>query len=137
MSCGHSANAVTDTGAPACAICAPLIEATLVVRPPDLSGRMAKCCDKAPVRPSSPDLAFFEYRGPGSRAATHCRHCRYYPEAHTDECQGCKGTGKGYKAAPCNRCNGTGKRKPSCDHYEPIAEGFEHDSYYCGHSGWD
>lgn len=52
---------------------------------PDLAGRMAQCAYRphghAP-RPSSFDLAFFEYLGAGSREATELCKCGYARVAH-------------------------------------------------------
>ena len=82
MKCGHSANA-THNGKPACAICAGISDGKNMIIddcPPDLSMRRARCsyygstpkgrlhegsCKRGEPclceRPSSPDLAFFEY----------------------------------------------------------------------------
>lgn len=66
MGCGHAANAKTADGKPCCAVCVGIhAESRTVVEAPDLAGRTAWCsyhsgCKQE--RPSSPDLAFFEYR---------------------------------------------------------------------------
>lgn len=65
-------------------------------------------------QPSSTDLAFFEYRGPGSNwAAKHCV-CGYFEVAHTMP----------------------HKSSRVCDKFTP-REPAEFDSYYCGCFGWD
>jgi hypothetical protein len=87
--------------------------------PPDLTGRTARCCDKSGIVPSSLDLAFFEYRGERSRAATDtCLHCRYALVAHE------------------RKQRGENISRHVCDSFEPHGE-WDHDTYYCGHSGWD
>lgn len=87
---------------------------------PDLTGRIASCTyGNHGHTPSSPDLAFFEYRGPNSRAATMTCKCGYYKTAH--------------------------ERDESRVRPEPIkctAGGFTprgplEDFYYCGCRGWD
>lgn len=105
--------------------------------PPDLAGRMARCAyygsrtsprgsygggnecnygqSKAPVctceQPSSGDLPFFEYCGPGSREAEKCK-CGYYESAHK----------------PGMNCK--------CRKFEPRG-GLLIDKFYCGCHGWD
>lgn len=86
MKCGHAANASYRRGdkqavirgdprvkltpnvhLPCCAICAPSKEAYEIdPSPPDLRTREARCCDCDARRPSSFDLPFFSYDGPGS-----------------------------------------------------------------------
>jgi len=71
MKCGHGANATSSrTGKPCCAICIGIDPGAEVIdnNPPPLAGRFALCsythrrddslCKS--VKPSSPDLAFFE-----------------------------------------------------------------------------
>lgn len=87
-----------------------------------LQGRQARCtCFK--LVPSSRDLAFFEYRGPGSRYAEHeCAECHYFDVAHDPEEM------KGRKTVvEQGRCTG----------FKPMPQGKEFDSWYCGHAGWD
>ena len=64
MGCGHSANAKNEDGGPVCAICVGLDpRATVIVEPPNLSGRKAHCSYGAhAIVDSSIDLAFFEHR---------------------------------------------------------------------------
>lgn len=85
----------------------------------DLTGRTARCsCGHE--RPSSPELPFFQYRGPGSRdQLTSCKHCRYAPEAHTRKAE-------------------TGERHLDrvCDNFEADPDGRQ-DTFYCGCRGWD
>lgn len=120
LACGHQAN----TAANACAICVLLDPgATVQVEAPDLTTRTARChCGRIEPSSKSADgsLAFFEYRGLGSRLATEQCKCGYYEIAHKYE---------------------SGRVSP-----EPIdckAGGFaphgphEFDSYYCGCDGWD
>jgi hypothetical protein len=61
MACGHNNNAtILGTDKPVCAICG--CKEVMKVQP-DLTDRMAKCAEcNAPPVPSSPSLAFFEYR---------------------------------------------------------------------------
>jgi hypothetical protein len=124
MKCGHAANAQGPTG-PCCAICALLNPDALVVdtAPPDLTGRMATCCGARSTVPSSTSLAFFEYRGPGSDAATtHCRRCGFHKLTHAD-------------VTPMNPYTGRANDR-NCPGFEAAGPD-EHDHYYCGHSGWD
>lgn len=115
MKCGCVAQGVLtskggvalDKPIPACVV----HDCTEIADKPDLSGRMAKCCDKSQVRPSSFDLAFFEYQGPGSRESTEMCKCGYHLVAHT--------SGR-------SKCKTFVARGPR-----------EFDRYYCGHAGWD
>jgi hypothetical protein len=79
-------------------------------------------CDCGAERPSSRALAFFEYRGDGSREAREgCAHCGYYRVAH--------------------------ERDESRVRPEPVAATLDHefeprggqpvDGFYCGCRGWD
>lgn len=98
---------------------------------PDLTGRMARCIyrhegNKGSQRPgpspipSSYDLAFFEYCGPGSRTATEICLCGYAIAAHEKNGGNCPKNGK--------RSN-SGKFE---------AQGpQEFDRFYCGCFGWD
>jgi hypothetical protein len=77
-----------------------------------LEGRMAKCASCKNTRPSSYDLAFFEYKGPGShRAGNMCKHCWYAKLPHDN-----------------------GK---ITDHVFKPHGPYEQDEYYCGCQGWD
>lgn len=87
---------------------------------PDLTGRIAKCGDHAP-KPSSLDLAFFEFCGPGSREATDICVCGYATVAHEKHAGKCPPNSK-------NRSQ-TGAFKPRGAR--------EFDRYYCGCRGWD
>lgn len=70
------------------------------------------------IQPSSKDLPFFEFQGPGSREAEEmCKHCRYAKAAH--------------EISP----------RPShlsrvCTHFEPKGD-TGMDKFYCGCAGWD
>lgn len=109
MVCGHVQNA-TRAGHPSCAICGT---EKLADPQPSLEGRKALCstCDR--TEPSSLDLAFFEYYGPGSpRSAYICKVCGMYDFVHK--------TGRAHT-----------------DHeFIPVGPA-EKDRYYCGCRGWD
>lgn len=109
LACGHAANATDGHGNPSCAICVG-IAPTHVVETPTLAGRIAKCGCGATQPSDSPDLAFFEYRWPGSRSATDQCVCGYYRMAH-------------------------GAPHIKCSDFQP--RGDQHDLYYCGCRGWD
>lgn len=128
MRCGHAANS-TANGQPACAICAPRVEAYVTMEQPDLAGREARCCKETGPVPSSPLLAFFEFRGEGSRSATDvCRNCGYAECAH--------GSGQAEDIA-----RGLRPRRNVVDEGRCLgfveSGGWRYDGYYCGHSGWD
>lgn len=129
MKCGCVAQGVVtairgepvDPPAPACVIhdCYEVAEAA-----PDLTGRQAHCAyGKHAFMPSSFDLAFFEYRGPGSRDATEICTCGLSRKPH-DENGGKIPRGKYSTAA--RGCSGFTPKGPQ-----------EHDRYYCGCRGWD
>lgn len=84
---------------------------------PFLVGRTARCGYHSRCGtevPSHQKLAFFEYRGEGSKDAVEkCRHCRYFEVAHK-----------------------VGHHDRICDSFEPNGA-FEFDSFYCGCRGWD
>ena len=82
-----------------------------------MSTRQARChCGK--TRPSSPNLAFFEDRSPGTQDHR-CRDCRKFVAAH--------------EYAPRRV-----RPEPSENHpFVPMTAGYEFDSYYCGCRGWD
>lgn len=91
---------------------------------PDLTGRVAECAYLPrghADRPSSYDLAFFEYRGPGSREATQYCKCGMSRTAHDDA-----GRIAPRKYAMLMRgCAGF------------TAKGPQNDKHYCGCHGWD
>ena len=98
---------------------------------PDLTGRKARCVYNhnsrpgQPPRPSSFDLAFFEYCGPGSQRATEYCVCGYLKSAHDAATDAC----------PRNTKPLSGKRSPTGKFQ---ARGpLEFDLYYCGCFGWD
>lgn len=64
MGCGHAADAfVGAERQPCCVICYGINpKATVVVTAPDLTGRVAECTYCNTEKPSSTNLAFFEYR---------------------------------------------------------------------------
>lgn len=117
MLCGHAANATHDGGKPCCAICAPCAESFKIAPDlPDLTGRMARCAYGCKEVPSKPSLAFFEYRGPGSKEAENaCANCGIHHKDSTDAWTVKRG-----------KCPGWKRRGPS-----------PHDNYYCGCRGWD
>lgn len=80
---------------------------------PDLTGRMANCAyGNHAIQPSDPEkLAFFEYRGPGSRWATDYCKCGFAKIAHDE-----------------------GRVK--CKTFTPRGPN-ERDLHYCGCHGWD
>ncbi len=67
------------------------------------------------VQPSSKELPFFEYCGPGSRQADElCKHCGYHKVAHDK----------------------ADRSRQVCGKFEPKGDtGF--DKFYCGCAGWD
>lgn len=70
MKCGHSDNARTEDGKPACAICSCR---EVDDEQPDLTGRKAVCCYSCgSVRDSSFDLAFFKHRPDRDTDAYYC-----------------------------------------------------------------
>ena len=103
----------------------------------DLTGREAKCSHDNPVmghtgyrnnragqspRPSSTDLAFFEYRGEGSDwAVLSCGNCGMRTEAHTLDTEH-----KKLLVARGRLCTDYTPRGPA-----------EYDMFYCGCFGWD
>jgi hypothetical protein len=113
MECGHISNARDAAGNPVCVICFGDPRALVVtVDPPDLTGRFASClsCGKN-NKPSDLNLAFFQYRGPGSPYATEtCKRCGYHLVAH----------------------------KPGwrCQQFTPVGP-HTFDGYYCGCRGWN
>lgn len=94
-----------------------------VEAPNPLTGRMAHCfCGS--VTPSSWALAFFEFLGEGSKAATEsCAHCGYALSAHGPD-------------APVWRNGKTAVMNHGCPGFEPRGD-VGHDRYYCGCRGWD
>lgn len=117
MACGCSSNAKreTETGewVESCAIhgCIEVADDQ-----PDLTGRQAHCSyGQHAFKPSSTSLAFFEYRGKGSRHERVCKHCGYLDTAHTED--------KRKKIR--NICNNFESKGPA-----------EYDVYYCGCYGW-
>jgi hypothetical protein len=88
MKCGHAANSVstderTGERRPCCVICIGLNPGAeqIDLSPATLEGRQARCYCGA-LQPSSPELAFFEYRGPGSRFALESCTCGYHRCVH-------------------------------------------------------
>lgn len=122
MACGHVENAVEHladgTTRPACAICAGIDpRAKQVVERPSLEGRQARCGSCKTTTPSDWELAFFEFRGEGSRQAKEsCQNCGYSIVAHTAEVRA-----RGVKV---------------CDEFHARGA-WEFDGFYCGCQGWD
>jgi hypothetical protein len=94
-----------------------------------LAGRKTRCTYCKIEVPSSEKLAFFEFRGEGSRAATDsCAHCGYAEVAHTYG---------GNFAPPSER-----KNPHLCLNFDPPRQFEPHgpwdvDLFYCGCRGWD
>jgi hypothetical protein len=86
--------------------------------------RMARCfCGQEVPSSEHERLAFFQYRGEGSRDAEEvCKHCRYHEVAHTDQ-EDMRGR---INVVASGRCKG----------FEPHGP-WDHDTYYCGCRGWD
>ncbi len=102
----------------------PAATATPDLATPDLTDRQARCVCHALV-PSDPKLAFFEFRGDGSRLATiSCKHCGLYGVAH--DAVYCAKYNRSRSIVEEGRCPGVEARGA-----------FEFDSFYCGCSGWD
>lgn len=128
MKCGCAASSVMtakggvtfDPPIPACMIhdCYEI-----AASPPDLTGREANCAygDHA-VKPSSLDLAFFEFRGEGSREATEICKCGFSKKPHDDN---------GGKIPPRRYAGHKG-----CAGFTPKGPQAR-DKYYCGCRGWD
>jgi hypothetical protein len=90
MQCGHAANATTEIEGqrvPCCAICAGSVESfTPEDREIDLSKRQSKCSYCSVTEPSSTDLPFFEYLGPGSHhSQTTCINCGRHKNFHSKD----------------------------------------------------
>lgn len=90
-------------------------------QPDPLAGRVAVCPSCKTEHPSSTDLAFFEYRGPGSRYATSiCMNDGFTRGAHERKVE---------------------RNEPHlrnlCDRFEANPNGRDTDTYYCGCRGWD
>lgn len=86
----------------------------------NLTDRIAKCtCGKQ--EPSNPNLAFFTYRGEGSRDATvSCGDCGYHDTAHQ-------------RARELREPH----LKGLLDHEFTPRGAWEFDLFYCGCRGWD
>ena len=82
---------------------------------PDLTHRVSRCVYCGHEEPSSYALAFFEYRGRGSRYATHYCKCGRLDIAHHSVLTN--------NHAPCTRFRAAGPA--------------QHDRHYCGCRGWD
>jgi hypothetical protein len=134
MACDHVANATNEQGEPVCAICYGTDSraeiAVAVSEEPDLTGREARCgCGS--VRPSSTDLAFFEYRGVGSRQAREsCKHCGYNECAHDPA----------YMDTLVHNRDGSRRQtvveSGKCLGFEARGA-WDYDLFYCGCRGWD
>lgn len=139
--------------------CCVVHSCTEVKAEPDLAGRTARCsCGKTFASDASDApweyLPFFEFRGPGSPAATEkCKVCRYHEVAHEPRrCTRCDGSGVYPHSAGithgtrCPRCDGTGTTAPAAfmrgagghgvHDFEPHGA-WDTDIFYCGCRGWD
>lgn len=98
-------------------------------RPPfagDLTGRMARCayfnvCGME--APSSRDLWFFEYRGPGSKEEDQCQVCGMYDFVHA--------------SVSLDGINPATGRAARTDHVFVAREPSKVDTYYCACRGTD
>lgn len=143
LSCGHTTYAThsqTHDGLPENHPSCFIHETCRQVAAPDLTGRFAKCTydtgrpghgryyhegDHTP-RPSSPNLAFFEYKGPGSLwAFEHCKNCNSVYAAHVN---------KKKFANDERQHRNFGK---VCDNFISAETPAEFDEFYCGCFGWD
>ncbi len=122
MECGHVASG-TDENGPACAICIGINPGAVIVKQamPGFTDRYARC-SCGTIEKSSLSLAFFEFRGEGSRQAIEsCKNCGYSLVAHTQE---------------QTRTQKNVVLRGECPGFE--AKGaWEYDGFYCGHGGWD
>lgn len=125
MSCGCAGMAKhndthdgLEAGHPSCLTHMSAKAACTPANAPNLEGRFAKCTSRCQLRPSSVDLAFFEYLGPDSPASKqNCAQCGYYESAH--------------------RGDGDRPRNQNvCLIFRPHGT-YEFDRYYCGCRGWD
>lgn len=87
---------------------------------PVSTARLASCtCGK--VRESSPDLDFFQDRGPGTQD-NRCAACRFDRIAHEYDPR---------RVRP-------GPHPATVGHaFSPMTEGYELDTFACGCRGWD
>ena len=121
LACGCRAMAVSD-GRPSC----PVHDTTEVAQEqPNLTGREAVCgCGTR--RPSSLDLAFFEYCGPGSRDAVGMCVCGYADVAHDPNVMRTRVPSNRQTVIELEKCSGFRPRGAR-----------ETDMFYCGCRGWD
>lgn len=117
MECGCAANAHRDDGSPSC-----VVHNTNVVAKvrPSLEGRVAECAYGGAIVPSSFDLPFFEYHGPGSMEATEGCQCGYFKVAHEYDPRRVSPEPIKCRVGGFTPRGDTGK-----------------DRYYCGCRGWD
>lgn len=140
MECGHTANAVdSNTGKDVCVICIGIYPGAdkIAKNQPWLEGRIAKCAydhENNPHEdsrvPSSLGLAFFEYRGLGSRDSEDlCGHegCGYGKVAHVGP----------YLGSWLKNADGSPNGRAISDHEFTPHGPWEEDRYYCGCRGWD
>ncbi len=126
MACGCAAGAKQSTyGSEPVPVCMTHNCTEVSTNPPDLAGRTAKCCSIG-VQPSSQELAFFVYCGPGSREATDYCRCGYHRVAHDPEHMAQNVPSNRKTVVEQGKCTGFVARGP-----------LEFDRYYCGHAGWD
>lgn len=132
MLCGCVAQgyAVTALGnVPACVV-HDCIELALTLGSPLLEGRRAECHCKTQL-PSSLDLAFFVYRGPGSPVSLGCASCSLVPGSPQHQDGKCMHVKKGLRWS-----ENVADWEPNGKSY--VARGpMLTDAFYCGCDGWD
>jgi hypothetical protein len=114
LKCGHTDSSLIfdkekKNWVRACGLCNVTEEETQF----PLEGREAICsCGHRQPSAKFESLAFFEFRGEGSKKAKiMCKHCGYYDTAHS-------------------------RPDMECKTFEPKGA-FEFDSFYCGCRGWE
>lgn len=116
---------------------------SVVESKPDLTGRFAICGyatkrdgSKHTAIPSSYDLAFFVYKGPGSTWAVEKCKCGYLKAAHEPDPAGREYPNARARKGFGTKMNAAGGQLIEDHAFEPIGPA-EFDEYYCGCYGWD
>lgn len=129
LQCGHAPNSTNGAGIPSCAICVGIHPEPNgpVEQQPSLKGRMARCGCGSTCPSDSEALAFFEFRGAGSRVAkTSCGNCGYDEVTHSPAGMARNVVSNRKTVVEQGKCRGFQPHGP-----------YELDGFYCGHSGWD